>query len=360
MHRVSDRAGASVNRPLASAIDLFCGAGGLTYGLQAAGLRVAAGIDIDSDCQFAFEANNRTRFINADVAEISPEDISRRFPARGFRVLAGCAPCQPFSRYARANRSPDYRRWGLLKHFLRLSASLKPSVITMENVPEMKHDPIFSTFVTDLRSYGYRVSYSNVFCPDYGVPQQRTRLVLFASLHGYISIPPPAYSKDNYLTVRHAIADLPRLKAGGVNQSDPLHRASRLTEVNLERIRRSKPGGCWRDWPQRLVSKCHRSHSGKTYPSVYGRMEWDAPSPTVTTQFFGYGNGRFGHPSQHRALSLREGALLQTFPKHYDFTPPSTQFSFVKLGQMIGNAVPVRLGEVIGAAICAHLEALAR
>lgn len=134
-----------------------------------------------------------------------------------------------------------------------------------------------------------------------------------------------------------------------------LHAASKLSDLNLERIRASRPGGTWRDWPEHLVADCHRRETGRTYPGVYGRMEWDEPAPTLTTQFYGFGNGRFGHPEQDRAISLREGAILQGFPKSYSFLPDGAPVHFKTLGRMIGNAVPVTLGEVIGRSIAAHL-----
>ena len=150
---------------------------------------------------------------------------------------------------------------------------------------------------------------------------------------------------------------LDALEAGGKYTNDPLHRACRLSSLNLKRIRASKAGGTWRDWPMRLRAKCHREESGQTYPSVYGRMEWDRPAPTITTQFFGFGNGRFGHPDQDRAITLREGAILQSFPEGYEFSPKGEPVQFSTLGRLIGNAVPVRLGEAIGNSIHRHLKA---
>src|SRR5205823_12670268 len=124
---------------------------------------------------------------------------------------------------------------------------------------------------------------------------------------------------------------------------------------NRERIRASRPSGTWREWPKSLRAKCHRKGTGKTYPSVYGRMTWDAPSPTITTQFYGFGNGRFGHPVQDRALTLREGALLQSFPPGYAFVAPGGNFEIGRLGLMIGNAVPVVLARVIARSIQRHI-----
>jgi DNA (cytosine-5)-methyltransferase 1 len=327
----------------------------LTHGLKRAGVPVVAGIDVDPICKFPFEKNNCAKFIHRDVSEVSAEEVAKLFPPSNSRVLVGCAPCSPFSRYARGNRTNDQQRWGLLSHFARLVTAIRPEIVSMENVPELHSEGIFRDFVNQLRTAGYKVNFSNVFCPDYGVPQQRTRLVLLASLYGSLEIGPPTHL-GRYRTVREAISGLPRIRAGRTSLMDPLHRSSRLTGINLQRIQHSRPGGCWRDWPEQLVAKCHSLESGKTYPSVYGRMEWDKPAPTITTQFFGYGNGRFGHPTQDRAISLREGAILQSFPPGYKFFPPSAPLSFAALGRLIGNAVPVRLGEIIGRAIVKHVE----
>jgi DNA (cytosine-5)-methyltransferase 1 len=340
----------------AFAVDLYCGVGGLTHGLKKAGIRVVAGVDVDPICEFPFEYNNAARFVLQDVATISADDLEKLFPPNGHRVLTGCAPCQPFSRYARGNRVMDHKRWGLLAHFARLVEAVRPEIVSMENVPELRLEEIFGDFVSRLKGCGYTVQFQNVFCPDYGLPQQRTRLVLLASRSGPMEFPSPTHPPENHRTVRQAISGLAPVRAGGQSRKDALHRASRLTEINLMRIKQSRPGGCWREWPPKLLAKCHVRKSGGTYPSVYGRMEWDRPSPTITTQFFGYGNGRFGHPSQDRAISLREGALLQSFPIDYQFSSPSCTLSFATLGRLIGNAVPVRLGEVIGKAIMEHLE----
>ena len=124
----------------------------------------------------------------------------------------------------------------------------------------------------------------------------------------------------------------------------------------MRRIQASKPGGTWRDWDPDLLANCHKKSSGATYPSVYGRMDWDSSAPTITTQCFGYGNGRFGHPEQDRAISLREAAMLQTFPRSYQFVDPGQKVRFNQLGRLIGNAVPVRLGEVIAEVLTRHVQ----
>lgn len=342
-----------------TAVDLFCGVGGLTKGLEQAGINVVAGIDFEPSCQYAYEANNHARFIQKDITTVTADELKALYPrSENIRILAGCAPCQPFSKYTQRYRKDGYKdeKWKLLYSFGKLTKELHPEIIAMENVPELAQTPVFSDFLADLKKSGYHVAYQIVFCPDYGVPQNRKRLVLLASALGEISLIPPTHTPENYVTVQDAIGALPPLVAGSTDPNDLMHSATALSEKNLQRIRQSVPGGTWRDWDKDLQLKCHKKSSGKTYPSVYGRMTWDAPSPTITTQFYGYGNGRFGHPVQDRALSLREGALLQSFPRDYKFIDSTSILNKRQLGMQIGNAVPVRLGEVIGQSVIAHIR----
>jgi DNA (cytosine-5)-methyltransferase 1 len=341
------------------AIDLFCGVGGLTYGLECAGINVRLGIDIDPACAHPIEKNSRAKFLKADVAKLDSSVITEGFKGARFRVLAGCAPCQPFSTYSRAAKqkhgdSAGKKRnedWRLVEHFGRIVRETRPDLVAIENVAPLAIQPIFKQFVDGLE--GYWVDWKVVECSALGLPQSRKRLVLIASRLGPISIPDFGYSVK---TVRSAIGGLPAIAAGGCDPGDRLHRASRLSQVNLKRIRHSVPGGTWRDWPIELRASCHLRKTGATYPSVYGRMEWDLPAPTITTQSFGYGNGRFGHPEQDRAISLREAAMLQGFPKDYSFIPESEPVSFAKVGRLIGNAVPVTLGKVVGELLIKHLD----
>jgi DNA (cytosine-5)-methyltransferase 1 len=166
----------------------------------------------------------------------------------------------------------------------------------------------------------------------------------------------PVPSTKKVPTVEKAIGRLAAVRAGMVNPADPLHSSRALTARNLARIKRSKPAGTWREWPKRMQVACHKADSGKTYPSVYGRMSWDKPSPTITTQFYGFGNGRFGHPEQDRAITLREGAILQSFPVNFQFAPLGSRVNFRGIGKLIGNAVPPELGRAIGKAILAHVS----
>lgn len=331
-----------------TAIDLFCGAGGLTHGLLSAGINVTHGIDIDVDCKHAYEKNNHgCEFIPSSITEISGAYLKDLFGDSKIRLLAGCAPCQPFSKYSSTRKTKD-DKWELLLEFERLISEVKPEMVTMENVPQLRTHKVFISFVNKLHKLGYHVSYNVIHCVEYGLAQTRRRLVLLASLLSPVDLIRPTHSRNNFLTVQDKIFHLPKIKAGEQCTKDPLHYSAKLSKKNLARIKHSKPGGTWRDWPKELIASCHLKESGSTYASVYGRMSWNKPSPTITTQSYGYGNGRFGHPEQNRALSLREIAILQSFPDSYEFFDPNQPLSTRAVATMIGNAVPVLLGEVVG------------
>jgi len=338
-------------------IDLFCGAGGLTRGLEAEGLEVLVGFDLDPACRYPYEANNFSRFNLADVAQLTGASLKKIWAGSEIRVLAGCAPCQPFSRYTQARAGRD-KRWTLLRSFSRLIAETRPDIVTMENVPELTRHGVYRRFVSSLRRNGYTLSENIVECVDYGIPQQRKRLVLIASRLGRIDLVPPAAFGCTPSTVRDAISAMPELAAGDMDELDSIHRSSSLSTLNKRRIRSSRPGGTWKDWDGKLVALCHRRKKGKGYRAVYGRMEWDRPAPTITTQAYGFGSGRFGHPEQDRALSLREAAMLQTFPRDYAFAPRGGSVEIKTIGRLIGNAVPVRLGRVVGRSIKLHLDSV--
>lgn len=328
------------------AVDLFCGVGGLTAGLIKSGIKVKAGYDIADECHFAYEHNNKATFVHKDVAGVTASEISSWYSEGSIRLLAGCAPCQPFSTYNQGKDTTKDKKWPLLYHFSRLIREVEPELVTMENVPEVIKHKVYQDFIDELKSLGYAVFSKEVVCVQYGIPQTRKRHVVLASKIGYIELLPATHMKP--VTVKQVIGKLEPLNAGEKSTKDPLHIAAKLSELNLQRIKKSIPGGTWRDWPEDLRAECHKKQSGKSYPAVYGRMEWDKPAPTMTTLCFGFGNGRFGHPEQNRGISLREAALFQTFPMDYQFTETPKKINFKGVGRMIGNAVPVRLGEVVG------------
>lgn len=338
------------------AIDLFCGGGGLTCGLRKAGINVKAGVEIDPLCRYAYEHNNRAKFLQESVFELKGESLLPHYEKGHVRLLAGCPPCQTFSSYnQRANhQDPRYR---LPNQFLRVVMEVEPDLVAMENVPLLTKKPIFKKLIKELKARGYWVDQKIVFCPNYGLPQRRKRVIVLASRLGPIAIPPPPKNVD-IPTVRQMIGSLPKIEAGKCDPDDRLHFCAALSPLNMRRIKASRQGGTWRDWPDELVAACHKKDSGHTYPGVYGRMSWDKPAPTMTTQFYGFGNGRFGHPEQDRAITIREGAIFQGFPLNYQFLPKGAHHNISLLGKMIGNAVPVGLGELIGKALIEHVEAL--
>lgn len=337
-------------------IDLFCGAGGLSHGFKIeGGYKLVAGIDIDKDCKYPYEENNQADFICKDIAELSGNEIKEMFDKNTPSILVGCAPCQPFSALTRIDKDA---RWNLVEHFLRIIKDVKPDIVSMENVPQIlrfNKGVLFNNFVKEIKDEGYQVSYKIVNAADYGVPQYRKRLVLLASKHGEINLISPSHQPENYTSLKEAIGDLPPIKAGKANKIDPLHFSAGLSEINKKRIKASKPGGTWKDWPDELKLACHKKEKGKSFKSVYGKLEWKKPSTTLTTQFCGVGNGRYSHPSQTRALSLREGALIQSFPKDYKFLPDNQKIQKAKVARLIGNAVPVLLSQAIAKTIKEHL-----
>lgn len=341
----------------AQVVDLFCGIGGLTRGLLDAGLDVIAGFDVDSTCQFAYEVNNHVDYYNRNIREVTGAEINDLYDADAIKILVGCAPCQPFSqmRFKMGGYNSKDEKYNLLSEFGRLIDDVNPTIISMENVPQIRETKIYKDFLQMLKCKGYHVDAKVVFCPDYGVPQTRRRFVLLGSLLGPIKVIASTHDRAE-IHVRDFIQDLPPIDAGEVDPNDALHRSARLSSRNLRRIQASVPGGTWKDWPDELRCNCHKKESGQTYSSVYGRMTWEQIGPTITTQFYCYGTGRYGHPEQNRALSLREGALLQTFPLDYNFIDPNKPFVMRDIARHIGNAVPVRLGEVIGISIINHLQ----
>ena len=336
-------------------IDLFCGVGGLSQGFVMEKFNVVSGYDNDMSCKFSYETNNNAVFHNEDVSKLSGGALNKEFGDK-IKILIGCAPCQPFSSYSFKIKEKDPNKLNLLYSFSRLIEETQPTVISMENVPQLIETEIFKDFIDKLKSLGYFVSYQVVFCPDYGIPQRRRRLVLLASKLGEISLIAKTHTPEKYITVKDVIGNLKPVKAGEYDKSDPLHRARRLSDINLKRIKHTKEGEGWKNWPQELVLECFKKPSGKTYGSVYGRMKWNEPAPTMTTHCTGLGNGRFGHPEQDRAITLREAAIFQTFPKDYKFYESLEKFNPSIVCRQVGNAVPPKLGQVIAKSIKSHLK----
>ena len=328
------------------AVDLFCGIGGLTHGLGLSGIDVKAGFDVDPSCRYAYETNNpQSEFVTIDVHSIRFRDIEPYFRNSDVTVMVGCAPCQPFSAHTRRTQYSEAENYSLVGKFASLVQEGTPDLISMENVPDLAKYKIFNQMLAVLDDLGYKYDYDILSCADYGVPQNRKRLVLVASRLGEISLPNPTREKT---IVADFIQNLPNLRDGQISPVDPAHATLSLSPLNRERILQSKPGGTWKDWVKDIINECHRK---AYYPASYGRMRWDALAPTITTQFCYYSTGRFGHPEQNRTISVREAALLQTFPRKYKLTEQGKPLIIHKIARQIGNAVPVKLAEAIGQSI---------
>lgn len=342
-----------------SAVDLFCGAGGLTYGLTHAGIKVEAGIDIDKQAEYAYRTNNpHANFLRWDLSHKNCRSINKLFSPGKLRLLAGCAPCKPFSKLT--NGLKNHSDWDLLDYFGRFVKGIVPELVTMENVPELteRGKDVFQRFVRVLERLDYSIDWRIVNCPEYGVPQSRRRLVLLASRIGDIRISHGSYRhRSKWKTVRHTVGHLAQLEIGEADPDDQLHVAPLLSPLNLERMKATPhDGGTRQHWPDELVLDCHRKKSGERYFSIYGRMWWDKPSPTMTTLCTGIGNGRFGHPEQNRSITLREAALFQSFPRHYTFWPRDQKLNRSAVSKLIGNAVPPRLAKALGKIILRHVK----
>jgi DNA (cytosine-5)-methyltransferase 1 len=344
-------------------VDLFCGVGGLTHGFSLEGFKIDAGIDSDPTCKFAYEKNNPATFICADVAELKPTYLRSLFSRK--KILVGCAPCQPYSIYTHKTSVEEKRRkheakWQLLSSFSDLIQKINPEIVSMENVPQLIYfdgGRVFKNFVSTLQRR-YKVSYTVVNAKDYGVAQRRKRLILFASKYGEVSMVEKSITEGAFRTVREEIEHLPPVEAGIAHPDDPLHRSRRLSDLSRRRIQAMKPGGFWREWDKDLQLDCHKKKGGEGFRSVYGRMKWDDVAPTITTCCTGLNNGRFGHPEQDRAITLREAALLQSFPMTYKFMARGEIPNCTNLARHIGNAVPVNLGRAIARSIALHIQEL--
>jgi len=329
-----------------NAIDLFCGIGGLTNGLESSGINVIEGYDIEPSVEYAYSKNNKAKFKLQDVSKLTSEYIKNILNGSEKTLIAGCAPCQPFSSYQRSKKMIDRKnhyKYPAFEEFIRIVMEVKPDYVTMENVRGITKDENFTMFVNDLVSFGYHIDYKIVNIANYGAAQNRNRLLLVGSLGGKIELP---LKTSDPINLVDAIGHLPKLNAGERDENDDLHFASGLSDLNIQRIKSSKQGGTWRDWDKALLPECYKKESGQTFSSVYGRLSENKPSNTLTTQFNRYGTGRYGHYKQNRALSLREGAILQTFPNDYDFNVK--KLGATKVAMHIGNAVPPIAGKVIG------------
>jgi DNA (cytosine-5)-methyltransferase 1 len=342
--------------------DFFSGCGGTSAGLRRAGMDIVFALDIDPDAGRTFKLNfPDTVFSQSDVTKFETRTIRtlvEEARSQGAPILfSGCAPCQPFSKQ-NAHQDQGDTRIPLLSHFARFVKAYKPDFVLVENVPGIQRVSYDSgplpKFLRTLNRHGYHVAAGTLDCRDYGVPQKRKRFVLLASRVGPISVPVKSHgvgaSVPSFSTVREWIGSLPPIAAGEESKVVSNHRASGLSKRNLARINATPVGGGRADWPEKLVLPCHASHTG--HSDVYGRMRWDQPASALTTRCISLSNGRFGHPTQARAISVREAARLQTFDDDFTFLG-----SLNSMARQVGNAVPVILAKQLGSAFVAQLKA---
>lgn len=341
--------------------DFFSGCGGASQGFRDAGMEIVFALDWDTDAKCSFQQNfPSATFIAKDIRQVKEQTInelvnhSRPNPI----MFCGCAPCQPFSKQNTIRpHSSDDERFPLILEFLRFIEYCKPDVVFVENVPGIqnvcpKSEPL-NKFLEGLKRAGYlEPAYASIPLKRYGIPQNRSRFLLLASRYGMVNLPitthGPGTANPKFETVRDWIGDLPKIAAGEEHPHINDHRAAKLSSLNIKRIQATPEGGGHRNWPDHLLLSCHRKSGG--YTDVYGRMSWDRPASGLTTRCISYSNGRFGHPEQDRAISVREAACLQTFPLSFSFSG-----NLNSKARQIGNAVPVRLAKTIGLHVRKHL-----
>ena len=369
------------------AIDLFSGCGGVSIGLTKAGFDVACAVEIDEAAVKAYKNYYLLKNVNViqnDICKLSGEDILKagNISRDEIYLLAGCPPCQKFSMQNRVNNSDESKIdevKKLLMEYKRIIKEIYPPFVLMENVPGIRSSysgRIIKEFISELENVNapmkerYKVVYDVVNAADYGVPQLRKRFVLHAIRYDIyevlqskgrdISLPETTHSKDGkggkkrWVTVREIFEGLPKISAGERYNDNIIknHYCANLSDINIERMQIIRANGGTRTaLPEHLVLKCHKKYNG--HADVYGIMNPDAPAPTMTGGCLSYSKGRFGHPFEDRAISVREAARLQTFPDDYVFGE-----SLTKSALEIGNAVPIKLVEASGQALLSLIKSV--
>lgn len=350
------------NQPVA--LDIFSGAGGLTVGLKRAGFKVAAAVELEDQAFTTYKTNHpEVHAFKQDVRTIRGTSI-KKVAGKRIDLLAGCPPCQGFSTLTNPSTKRDPRN-DLVLEMARLVEEIGPRVVMMENVPGLadRGKRLFNKFLRTLERLNYRYTWKVLQVADYGVPQNRRRLVLLAGKRFELSLPSPTHSRtgtdglQKWKTLRDVISGMgsPKLLAESRKLGGPQrlnwHVVRQLSSQNIARLRETKPGSSRADLPNHLRPDCHKSvNTG--YTNVYGRMSWDQLPVTITGGCTTLSKGRFGHPSELRTISAREAARIQTFPDDYVFDSPYMEY----VCNMIGNALPCDFAEVLATSVMQQLS----
>lgn len=346
-----------MNNKKLKAVDFFCGGGGMSYGMQQAGIKILAGIDYEEKCKETYEANIKgAKFLSKDVFDLKETDLEKELKLKkndDELILIGCSPCQFWS-IINTDKTKSARSANLLIEFKRFVEYFNPGYVVVENVPGVlrkKEESGLEDFIEWLKQNSYKVHFDVHNVNDYGVPQSRKRFTLIANRVNDKEIV-PLKNEGKKPVVKDYIGELkgfPKINPGHKDETDFNHTVAGLSQKNIQRLILTEPNGgnrlAWADNEELQIP----TYKGRNdiFLDSYGRLWWDRPSPTITTKFFSISNGRFAHPEENRALSLREGAVLQSFPKSYVFKTNSV----ADTARIIGNAVPPQYAKSIGIAI---------
>ena len=341
------------------AVDFFCGGGGMSYGMQKAGIKILAGIDHEPACKETYESNIKgAEFILADVFDLKEQGLQKKLNLKkndDGLILIGCSPCQFWS-IINTDKNKSEKSKNLLVEFRRFVEYLKPGFVVVENVPGVlrkKEESGLASFINWLekKENGYKVHFDVHNVSEFGVAQNRKRFTLIANRVSKKEII-PLKKLGKKLTVRDMIGTkngFPKIDSGHKDKTVFLHTTASLTDINKKRLKCVKKDGgdrfSFADNSE-LQLNCFIGRDD-SFKDTFGRLWWDRPSPTITTKFLSVSNGRFVHPDEDRALSLREGAVLQSFPKSYKFCGKNVS----SISRIIGNAVPPEYAKRIGLAI---------
>ncbi len=338
------------------AIDFFCSGGGMSFGLQQAGINVIAGIDFDPTCKETYEANiKKAKYILADIGQLKEQDLSKKIKVEkddDNLIFVGCSPCQYWT-IIRTDKGKSKKSKNLINEFYRFIEHYNPGYVVVENVPGIltkRKESGLDKFINFLEGRGYKTHYEIANLNEYGVPETRKRFTLIANRINEKKIFPKKTKKkpvvSDFIGEKNGFH---KVSAGNKDNTKFMHTVAGLREINIKRLKLTqKNGGSRSAWANTdMQIEAYKKNNNVSFNDTYGRMSWDKPAPTITTKFFSISNGRFAHPNEDRAISLREGATLQTFPKTYEFIGGS----IAQIAKMIGNAVPPVYAKKIGLSI---------